>query len=232
MAYTSTQLISRAYTLAGVNARGLQTTSGDQVSEGLFLLNAILDVKTADKRLIPYYTVYNFTAVVDQEKYFIPNLVTIETFTFFIGPIRYSMQQQQRKRYFGSPRVNNIQSLPMSWHVERCFGGANLYIYFLPNLNYPLEITGKFSLGDVSLGQDLSLSLDGFYIEYLRYALAEQIASEYNIKLTDENAKKLRDLEYTIIDVSPIDLSMTKVSSLQLSPTLNYAIANLSNGWI
>lgn len=231
MPYTTTQLINRSWYLSGVVSRELETVSGDQLNEGLDLLNAVLAVKTATIQLIPYYLQYPFTAIIGQEEYFIPNLLEVETFTFNIGTVRYQTTEQKRRQYFGSGRVDNINSLPYSWHAERCLGGSNLYMYFLPSQAYPCIIWGKFSLAGVTLFQDLSLSMEQFYIEYLRYALAEYICQEYNITFQPQSAIKLAEYEEMIKNISPIDLSLTKISSLQSNATYNYGFVNFSGGW-
>lgn len=232
MTYTVTKLITNAWYLSGIVARNLQTITSDQLSDGLDLLNAFLAVETADRRMIPYYQIYNFTAVAGQEMYFIPNLIEVDSFTFFIGSVRYSMFYRNRKPYFGEPRIQNIESLPYSWHIERCFGGANLYVYFLPNTNYAMQISAKFSLNSVALGQDLSTTLDLFYIEYLRYALANKMCEEYNIEFQPQSLMKLRSYQSLIKDISPLDLSMVKMSSLSTNNKGDiYLEANLQLGW-
>jgi hypothetical protein len=233
MSYTVTKLITNSYYLSGILARNLQTITGDQIQDGLDLLNAWIDIKTANVRLIPYFQEYDFQAVIGQEKYFIPNLISVETFTFFIGPVRYSTLPQKRVTYFGAGRIENITSLPFSWHLERCLNGANLYIYFLPNIQYPLQIWGKFALADLSLNQDLLLILDKYYIEYLRYGLAEQICAEYNIPLQPQAYQRLKEVEKIITDISPADLSMQKMSDLHATQNYGYtyADANLGRGW-
>src|ERR1700679_2338430 len=110
MAYTALELITNAYYLSGIVSRQLQTVSGQQISDGLYLLNALLAVKTADKRLIPYYTTYS------------QNLIEIETMSFNLNNVRYAMNNVPRRKYFGQPRVNNIDTLPFSWHMERALG--------------------------------------------------------------------------------------------------------------
>lgn len=231
MAYTTNELITRAYYLSGVVSRNLQTVTGAQIEDGLDLLNAWLAVKSANERLIPYFTVFDFTAVIGQEVYFIPNLISVETFTFFIGTVRYSMLPQKRVTYFGSGRIDQVNSLPFSWHIERTLNGANLYIYFTPSQDYPLQITGKFSLSSVVLFQDLSAILDRFYIEYLRYGLAEQICGDYNLQLQPQAQRRLTELEKIIMDVSPPDLQMQKMSSLQEHTGFNYSDVNIGRGW-
>src|ERR1041385_9124834 len=119
MAFTSRQLITQAYYLTGIVSRGQQTSSDQYISDGLDRLNAFLAVKSADIGMIPYYRELIFNAVAGQEVYFIPGLTEIETFTFNIGPVRYSTMEQTREMYFATGRVDNIQSLPYSWHLER-----------------------------------------------------------------------------------------------------------------
>jgi hypothetical protein len=231
MAYTTDQLITESFYLSGVLSKDLQTISGSQKSEGLRLLNAVLAIKTANERLIPYFTTYDFDAVQGQERYFIANLITVETFTFYLGDVRFSMSPVSRKNYFGSSRAENVESLPFNWHIERTKGGSYLYLYFFPNEDYPLQITGKFALSSVTLGQDLELTLDKFYIEYLRYALAEYICDEYSITLPPGAAKKLAMYEKIIMDVSPPDLTISRISAFTGRPMLNWGDVNLGRGW-
>lgn len=233
MPYTVRQLVTKAWYLSGIVSRELQTVSGAQITEGVDLLNALLAIKTANSRLIPYYSQpFNVTLVTGQEKYYVPNLISVETLTFFIGTIRYSMLETDRVTYFGSPRVNDITALPYNWHLERTLGGANIFIYFLPadTLN-PLQLVGKFSLGNVTVDQDLLLTLDQFYVEYLRYALTEYICNDYNISVTPQTANKLAEYEQVITDISSFDFTIQKQSTLQQSTSINYGDVNLGKGW-
>lgn len=233
MPYTTTELITRSWYLSTVVARDLQDVSGDQINDGLNMLNALLSFKTSDQKLIPYFDDANFTAVINQEKYFIPNLILLETLTFDLNTVRYQMSYQQRRQYFGTSRAQNVSSLPYIYHCERTKGGMNVFVYFLPNQAYEFTIHGKFSLANVTLGQDLSLILDMFYIEYLRYALAEYMAQEYNIMFQPGPAQKLKEYEAMLVDTSPIDFTMQKLSALQINqgPDI-YALANLSVGYL
>lgn len=234
MTFTTTQLITRSYYLSGVVARDFQTVSGSQINDGLQMLNALLDVKTAQQRFIPYFTIYDFVTVIGQEVYNIANLISIESLTFAIEPVRYSLRRAERKEYFATPRVNNIETLPYQYHIERAVKGANVYLYFIPQSVYDMVLVGKFSLGDVTLDQNLETTLDLFYIEYLRYALAEYICNEYNRTYQPQNAAKLLEYENMITDVSPLDLSMTKMSNMQQGSSMMdiYAQANLGKGWV
>ncbi len=232
MAYTALELITKSYYLSGVVSQDLQTVTGVQASNGLDLLNEVLAIKTANEKLIPYYKNYDLTLVTGQEKYFIPNLLAVETFTFNIGPVRYAMQYQDRRNYFGSGRVDNINSLPFNWHTERVLGGTNLYMYFSPEANYPSKIFGKFGLDQVpNLSFDLSTTDDLYYISYLRYALAEYICESYTISLQPQVEKKLKEYEAIIMNISPPDMTISKLSTFAGSSGLTWGDVNLGRGW-
>jgi len=232
MAYTTLQLINNAYYESGIVSRGFETVSGQQVQDGLQFLNDLIADKTVENGLIPYYEQYDFVAITGQEKYFIRDLIEIDTFVFYIDTVRYQTENRARREYFGTSRADNIESLPGSWHMERCFQGANLYIYFKPNQAYPLTLWGQFRLQQVTINQDLSLTLDRFYINYLKFDLAARLCAEYNYAVPPGVAKSLSAYEDNISKKSgPMDLRLVKISSLQKRGGLNYGQVNIGKGW-
>ncbi len=232
MAYSALTLITRAWYLSGIVARNLETVSGDQITDGLFLLNTLLDFKASDIRLIPYFTRYAGTFVIGQEAYNVPGLYEIETMTFNIGTVRYPMKNVTRDNYFGSGRIDNINSLPFSYHLERVKGGSNIYVYFLPVDTYVFNLIGKFALTDVTLMQDMSIVYDNFYIEYLRYALAKLFCNEYSIAFAPEKEMMLKTYEKKLLDVSPPDLTLQKVSLIGSGAVMNWGQVNIGLGYI
>ena len=232
MAYTAQQLINRAYYLSQVVARNLQEVSPDQLTDGLYLLNSILDYMRTDLRLIPYFREYDLTLVANQEEYFIPNLLYIDSMTFNIGVVRYPMRDMSRKQYFSTPRVDDIANLPWTYRPERTLNGMNVFLYFLPGENYPAKIWGKFALNDVLLNTDMSLTYDSFYIEYLRYALAEKICDEWGVTFPDESKMKLQSMTKKLMDVSPADLTIGKKSYFNSGSFIDWQVVNLSQGWL
>lgn len=232
MAYLAQQLVTRSWYLSGIVARNLQVPTGDQITDGLFLLNALLDFKQIETDLIPYFTYKtDIFCVAGQETYFIPNCAFIQSVTFNIGVVRYPMQYLTDTSYFGSSRVDNIQTLPFNWTYVRELGGGNLYLYFLPDSNYQLKIFGKFFLTDVSLTTDLTTVYDTSYIEYLRYALAGYMCSEYGISFNPDSQKILDSYRRKLMYLSPPDLSMQKASILTQGAPLSWAQVNLGQGW-
>jgi hypothetical protein len=156
--------------------------------------------------------------VIGQEIYPIVGLIDVETATFNIGDARFYLERVARQEYFGYPRVDNVPSLPYRYHLERNLGGSNFYLYYVPSQVWPVKIWGKFMLTDVTLDQDLLLTLDKFYIEYLRFSLAKRICTEYGVTFQPQSAEELKRLESLAVDISPIDYSMKKSSTLQGTP--------------
>ena len=232
---TTTQLITKAFYLSGVYSRDLQPVlSASDISNGLDLANACLAIKTANNRLVPYYTEDEITAIVSPptETYFVPNLISVDTATYSINNVRYPMRCITRKPYFGAARLNGLPALPSSYHVERCFGGANISFYPLPGQAMTFVIYGKFTLETLTLGQNLALTLDAFYLEYLRYAIGEYIASDYGLTFPPQSQKKLDAYEDQITDIAPLDLSMIKYSTLKQNTYLSYGAMSLYTGFM
>lgn len=229
--YLATQLISRAWNLSGIVAREFEQTSGLEGSDGLFLLNELLEFKACDLKLVPYYKRIEFNLVQGQERYYIPNLYQVETFTFNIDSVRFPTFNSHRKQYFGDGRVDNIQSLPFEWHLERVFGGSYLYVYYLPMQTFPAQITGKFALTDVQLQTNLATVYDGFYISYLRYCLAEYMALEYDIDFAPNKLTMKRQMEQKLLYVSPPDFTMKKISFMNTNQPFSWAHINISPAW-
>lgn len=232
MAYTAQTLITRSWYLSGIVARNLQTVTGDQITDGLMLLNALLDWKSVDISLIPYWTYKtDVVTVPGQEAYFLENVLAIESVTFNIDVVRYPMDFVTRRNYFGSGRIDNINSLPFNWTFNRSLNGGTLYLYFLPEAVFPLKMMCKIALTNVILSTDLTTVYDGSYIEYLRYKLAQYMCSEYGILFNPESAKNLQQIERMLMDVEPPDLSMIKTSVLTQGTGYNYGDINIGKGW-
>lgn len=234
MAYTAQTLITESWYLSGIVARNLQDVTGDQITEGLRLLNSLLNFMQIQTEYLPYYT-YNqeVQCVAGQEKYFIPNLASIMTLSFNFQDVRYSMQPQTLTSYFGSTRVNNIQTLPFNWTFMRSVGGMDLYLYFIPDQNYPLNILGKFYLLDVTLNQDLALTVDTSYIEFLRWSLADYMATEYGVSLNPRQLEILASYKRKLMYMSPTDLTVAKQSVLcSGSSPVNLQTVGIYTGYV
>jgi hypothetical protein len=241
-------LITRAFYLSGIVARNLQVPTQEQIADGLYLLNALLDFKQIEVDLIPYWTYIEFPLVPNQEFYFLPYVAQVESATFNIDVIRYPMEFVTRRNYYGSARVDNIATLPFSWNFNRSLGGGNLGLYFLPASNYPLKAMVKLFLVDVCLDTDLTnisecvpytfinsrnQGYDTSYIEYLRYALCSLMCSEFGIMMNPQADAIYQSYRRKLMYIEPPDMSIVKQSILNNNEQIgyNYADVNLGRGW-
>jgi hypothetical protein len=232
MVSTVNELIVESYYASGIVSREFETVSGSQIAGGLKFLNAIIGDKAIQTKLLPYADKYTFNAQAGVEEYFIPNLVGIDTFVFYIQGLRYETNNQQRKQYFGSFRPTNIQSLPFNWHAERTLNGTNLFLFFIPDQNYPLEIWGNFKISSVTQFQDLSLTMEQFYINLLHYELTARLCKENNYIIPQDIKDQLQSYYDAISGQSnTIDLRMQKWSAFRKGGAINYAYVNVSGGW-
>jgi len=231
MAVTARELITKSYYLSQVVARQLQTVSGEQITDGLYLLNALLDVKASDLHLIPYFQEYSFSTVQGTESYSVPNLVYVDTMTFNIGSVRYSLIDQSRKEYFASPRIDNVESIPYAYRIERELDGSSVYLYFVPAAVYVVKIWGKFGFTNVTLDTDLSLVYDKFYLEYLRVALGEYICMDYGSTFPELAQRKYNEIVKKLMMISPADLTIQKQGYFSGTPVLDWQLINLP-GWV
>jgi len=248
MSYTAQQLISRAWYLSGIVSRSLQTPTGSQISEGLEMLNSLLNFKQIDTDLIPYYTYIEMPLVAGEEFYFLPYVASVESATFNIDVIRYPMQSTTRRNYYASARTDNISSLPFNWNFNRSLGGGNLAVYFKPDSDYALKMMVKLFLVDVELTTDMTnvsetvpytfinsanQGYDTGYLEYLRYSLARYMCSEYGILFNPQSEQILNAMERELMYVSPPDLSNKKASILNANRNngMTYAQVSIGQGW-
>ncbi len=232
MAYLSSKLISNSFYLSKIISREFEAVSGQQESDALDELNDLLADKTIQNALIPYVQKLEITGIIGQSEYFVTDLIDVDTFTFFIGNTRYATRRDQRNKWFGESRQENIDSLPFKWHVEREFGGARLYLYFVPDQAYKMEVVGKFRLSSVTQQQDLSLTLDRYYIDFLKYELAARLCESYSFNVPPAVQLRLNIYQKEIKDqMNTTDLRQKKLSVFTAGGYINYASINLSPGW-
>lgn len=233
MTYLVSELISDAYYTSSIVSREFETPTGSQMSDGLKLLNDVISDRTIDSGTIPYTTTYSFNAVAGTSDYYLPNWIDIEIFVFYINSIRFQTINQQREQFFGSTRAVNIETLPFNWHFERGFGGGTLSLYFIPDVNYPLEIRGTMRLLSVTEFQDISLSIDQFYRNFLKYLLADRLCQFNSFKVPQDVSNQLNKYFQWIKNKSNVmDLTTKKLSTLGGVGAINYGVVNLSGGWL
>lgn len=233
MPYPVSQLIGDAYFTSGVVGRGFQNVNGDSRSvDGLRLLNQIILEKSMDAVFIPYDLHTTFNTVAGQEKYFVSNLIKLNTLTFNMGIIRYPLIRDNINRYFATGRADNVQSLPVHYFAERALSGMNIYFYFLPSSTFVVNVDGRFAYNPVSINGDLEIQFDPFQILYFQYKLAERLCDYYTFPFSEAAKAQLDNLERRFNNLSGEDLSISKYSFSTVRDPYNYAWGILGRGWV
>lgn len=231
MTYTVQQLISDAFYKSKVFVRNFDAPSASDINVGLQLLNELLSRKSIHSRMIPFYTEYEFNAVVGQEEYSVPRLVEADTLTFNLGTVRYSSDATGRNKYFGADRVDDITTLPYTWTAQRALNGTNIYLFPLPADTFPIKVWGKFEFTPVVLADDLELVMEFNYIQFMKFELTKQICIEYGASFPETAEKELQIIKKEVLNISPLDLNLKQRTQFG-GKSLNWAIVNLSGGWV
>lgn len=232
MSYTVIELITDAFYETRIVGRSFETPTGEQYNDGLKYFNQVLGRMFIDDGALPYYIQYNFNFVIGQQTYFIPNLTEVETGVFFLDNVRYSLASMKRKQYWGSPRVENIQTLPVYYTVDRVLGGSNFSVYFFPDQNYNVQIWAQFALQNATLNQDLTQYYDQYYIDYLRYCLGIVLCGIYGVPVPEGIRELQSQYDKAIRKRSGyLDVQQIVMSTVDVSTNLNYGQVNIGRGY-
>ena len=212
MTYTVTELITKAWNLSGIVAAQAETVSGDQLKEGLEHLNDFLALQNANSRMIPCARVEHLTCIAHSEELFVKHLLNIDALQLQEAePRSYALQALPllgRKEYFNQDNPSFLR--PRFYHLEKTKGGSLLFLSPTPDKAYSLKLVGKFGLTEVHYNDDLSTIYDRDYLLYLRYGLADYLCDLYNHPFSAKG--KLKEIESKLLDASPLDLSLEKIS--------------------
>ena len=231
------ELVNELWLRAGVVADGFELPTARQSKSGLRFLNTILGEKSMDGNGIVYVTHKVETLVPNQEVYFIPELITLEVLSFQLdGNLRYPQRSRTRNEYFGPARVDDINTLPVTYHFERQKGGADIYLYPKPDQAYQMNIIGKFANPtNLKLDDDILTELDDYYVSYLRNEGARRAAAESGTPLNPDVLVLLRELKSRIEPAPGIDTIQRRgVRGRRASSTFrvaSYTSHNLWTGW-
>lgn len=206
------ELVNELWFLSGIVSDQYEIPTARQSKSGLRFINTILGEKSMDGNGIVYVTHTTIPLVTGQELYNIPGLITLEELSFQLDTnLRWPTRVKSRSEYFSNIRVDDITTLPLTYHYERAKGGGNIYLYPKPDQSYTLNITGKFeNPTNLKLDDDILTSFDDYYVSYLRYEGARRACNNDGTPYNPENQRILQELR-SKIEVTPgIDTTMKR----------------------
>ena len=102
---------------------------------------------------------------------------------------------------------------------------------FLVDVTLQTDLTNISEIVPYTFINSANQGLDTAYIEYLRYALAQYMCSEYGVLFNPESEKILTSYKRKLMYESPPDLSSIKTSILTECQGLNWGDINIGKGW-
>lgn len=235
MSFNVLQLLVKAYNASGINSQGFKSLTPLQTENGLYLFNVMLSDKTVDTSMLLYWKKLDGAFIGGTDTYFIPRLIQVQVLTFFLsdGTVRYPTQAQNLEQFMGSARSMNTDSLPFTYYVNKVNGGANLYVYFVPNQDYPYQIWGQFELQNVTLFEDIETLFPLYYRNFLTLQLAKEICVYGNYSVPAPVIEKLAEYRKTIgVNGIVQDLSMNMISSIRNPNFINWGQINIGEAYI
>ena len=226
----ATELVTHSYYLSGVVARELEEVTGSQLSDGIRLLNNIINEKSATAHQIPFDTSTTFNGVGGQEEYPIAGLIDVTSLTFINSNVRYSMTWKPRDEYHGSTRILNNRTLPSIYTTNRTINGTTISVYFSPDQPYEFEVWGKFFLTNVTIATDLSTYFTSFFIAYLEFALAKRICLYNTLIFPPEKEMELKKQEMAIFEPEPLNMTAKIDHKFDNDTKIDYAAINIYRG--
>jgi hypothetical protein len=235
MAKVALEVITDAFGLSQIYGEDFENLTDTQIRKGLQALSYVVSEKTYDDSNNPYYEKISFSMDYAQPSKFIDNLIGVSTLTFNLDSVRYAVSELTREEFDGSFRANQVYTLPLTYFMERAKGGGNIYVYPFPNQTYEFDLWGKFSLTSVtSLYQDLSLSFDDTYIDYLTFLTARRLCLTYSFEIPNTVTEEINRKEAIMSDsVGTLDTKAAIVPTACRPAVINYAQVNFSpNGFV
>lgn len=210
------KLIERAYKLAGLFQED-RILGGTQQQEALEILNELLDNFAGNTAEIAFYQTLQFPVVAGQQCYILApsggdvvsnRLIELKYCVLISGDARYPVKVIKDYEYYTQIYYETSGACPYGVFLQNEIGKSILTFIYKPDTNYTADIKGKFILSHLALNSEIT-NVPAYYIIYLRYILAKQLALEFMASnWTTVHEQELEKIENKIINMSDTDYSI------------------------
>lgn len=213
------KLIENAFKTAGLFTQD-KRIEGSRVTEALDYLNELLDEFAAGPEYIAYYQDISFVMTPNQGQYVLSQAVAADVNSHRLVDLKYAVVETGGNRYpvdviddheyFTIVYNTSITGRPSSVFLQNgidILGNEQSTLMFLkaPDIAYTCHIKGKFVLSHVLLNTGIT-TLPKFYMKFLRYALAKELAMQFMPKnwtqYHEQTYSKLRSMLTAITDIN------------------------------
>lgn len=192
VARTINQLIDAAYRFLG-EVGADEVVTGTETSDGLYILNELLDQFSAGGVYIPYnqkvtfnFTpgkgTYSFSDVVSADET-VSRIVGISYANYFVqvgtsDPISYPLYIINKSQYYNIVRLPNLQTRPGFVFLDRQITESFLTYYPIPDQAYQCTMGLKLMIASFVLNQVI-VNVPPYAQRFLRYALTRELKGWY-----------------------------------------------------
>jgi hypothetical protein len=241
---TVNTIIEGAYKLIGVFSED-RALEGGRVTEGLGLLQEILDGYAAVDTRIAWDSTLTFNLVIGQREYTFSKagtadvnsnrIVELKYITLQDGDILYPVNIQPDEIYFNRTISLTNSFRPENAYYQNALDTSNdveeskIVFFSLPDKTYPCTIKAKFVLDAVELNQPLD-EVPSYYHRFLKYALGRSLNDHYPGSTWDvKKENEYKFLLENITNASDVNLE-SRAGVTFKSPTVGYSYSRLLSG--
>lgn len=188
-------LIQQAYRDAQILAEEGENASSTQLSQGLILFNRLLRKISIDGFEIPITTEESFNLTTGQNYIDLIGWTKVLKAQYLNGSLKLEIYLLDQNTYLSNSVITNTSGIPTIGYAKRIPTGIKLSVFFTPDSDYQLYVTGYKMLSAVIIDTELDGSIEGFMQDYLMYQLAYDLRIYYQLPELSFLRDKLRDYE-------------------------------------
>lgn len=214
---TPNDIIDRAYRIIGVRSKD-RALSGDDIGQGLYILNQMLDHYSADSELIAYYDLISFPLTIGQESYTISDQVTADVtnkrlvYLKYVNLIdqqyRYPVRVENDTTFYRFTRDETVTRRPNLVFLQQEIGQSRITFIVKPDKAYTCVVKGKFILAHLELSTIIT-QVPIAYHRYLEYALGNELrASRAGAEWSELSERNFQNAITNLTTSNDIDIEI------------------------
>jgi len=217
MARTVNRLIEQSFRKAQLYTQD-RIIEGYKITEALDMLNDILDENSAEASYVAFYQLLTFAMTPGKREYTIGRnvgndivnnrLVELKHVSLIASETRYPVRIITDNDYYSVIYYESAAGRPSSVFSQNEIAQTTLIFISKPDIAYTCEVKGKFILSDLELNTDIE-NVPPYFYQYLKYALAKELALEYlPANWTPNHEKRFMKLENHLRTMNDYDTSI------------------------
>lgn len=230
---TTNKLIQGAFTLCGKFAND-KNLSGPNFSQGLEVLNSLLDFYSASSDLIGYYKTIEFPLVISQKEYIISRDISLNPDVIFdqcilplhvqlnLSSVRYPVEIVPDIYDYNISRYDNVTTIPWRVYFQNSPGATTLDFIVFPSSDFTCKLKGKFALTYLEENENIT-TLPNYYHLFLKFALGRMLSKHYiGSAWPPENEAMYKELLDSVTSANDMSLAANTGASLKTRWNDNY----------